>query len=275
MSAGSGMDPNPVVADGVPRMGRFAGVNAVVVGASSGIGLACADLFASEGARVVMMARDRARLADAAESVAAQCRTRAQVCVEEVDVRDERSVKTALENAAGENRLIDILVCSAGVSGLLGRDLSDVSVDEWDRLIDTNLRGQWLLVKHAREYLRNARPSSVVMLASDSAFVASPNHVPYCASKGGVVSLVRALSVDLWPQGIRVNCVCPSIVDTQLARKSQGADESGFDSAAYPVHDPSDIAECVAFLASPSARSINGHALMADFGYSVRSNFPG
>lgn len=110
------------------------------------------------------------------------------------------------------------------------------------------------------------------MLASDSSFVAAPGMVAYNASKGAVLQLVRALSVDLGPRGIRVNCVCPSVVDTPMARADLG--DAALDHADFPVQRPADVAAHVLYLASPISRPVNGTALVSDFGYLARSSFP-
>jgi NAD(P)-dependent dehydrogenase (short-subunit alcohol dehydrogenase family) len=128
--------------------------------------------------------------------------------------------------------------------------------------------------KLAMPHLRQSQQAAVVIVASDSALVASPLHVPYCASKGAVLMLTKALAVDLRSDGVRVNCVCPSIVDTAMSRADLGLTERGFDTAKYPVQTADDIARYMTLLAAPVTRTISGHPLVADFGYLAESNFP-
>lgn len=110
-------------------------------------------------------------------------------------------------------------------------------------------------------------------MASNSALVAAAGMVAYCASKATVLQLVRAFAVEVASTGIRVNAVCPSIVDTPMSRGDLDLPR-GFADLDYPVQSPTEVADQVVFLASPRARSINATALVADFGYSARSNFP-
>jgi dihydroanticapsin dehydrogenase len=111
------------------------------------------------------------------------------------------------------------------------------------------------------------------MVGSDSGFVAVPGMLAYNASKGALVQLTRALSYELFDEhGIRVNSVCPSIVDTPMARRGLGVES--FQDAAYPVNSPDDVARTVLFLSAPESRSLNGLNLLMDFGYTARSSFP-
>ncbi|GAA2014666.1 glucose 1-dehydrogenase [Catenulispora yoronensis] len=237
---------------------RLAGRVVVVTGGASGIGAACAEAFRAEGARVAVVDRDPG---------AAWC----------ADVSDEAQTRAVIDAIAGEYGGIDVVVCCAGISGPVGTLASDVGVRDWDAVMAVNVRGAFLAVKHAVPYLRRAGAGggagSVVLLASDSALVASEGMAPYCASKGAVVMLGKALAVDLGPDGVRVNCVCPSIVDTPMSRADMGMGE-GFEGVGYPVQSADEVAALVVFLASPVARAVNGTQLLSDFGMAARSGFP-
>ncbi|MGC7098802.1 SDR family NAD(P)-dependent oxidoreductase [Amycolatopsis lurida] len=184
------------------------------------------------------------------------------------DVTDEASVAAAVEAVTGRFGGLDVVVGCAGISGPVGTPLAATSAEAFGAVLAVNVTGQFLLVKHAAPWL-TAAGGAAVLLASDSAFTSAPGMAPYCASKGAVVALTRALSVDL-PE-VRVNCVCPSVVDTPMARADLGA---ALDSPAFPVQAPDDIASQVLFLASARSRTINGQAVLADFGVSARSGFP-
>ncbi|MEU5697206.1 SDR family oxidoreductase [Actinosynnema sp. NPDC020468] len=227
-----------------------AGKRVLITGGASGIGAACAALFRAEGARVVVL--DRAPGPDDVRA----------------DVTDEGSVAAAVATAVARLGGLDVVVGCAGVSGPVGTPLVDTSAADIATVIAVNVTGQLLLAKHTYPHL--SAGGSIVFLASDSAFVSAPGMVPYCASKGAVVSLTRALAVEL--TGVRVNCVCPSIVDTPMARGDLGDD--ALDHADFPVQAPEDVAWQVLHLASDRSRAISGHALLADFGYSARSAFP-
>ena len=165
------------------------------------------------------------------------------------------------------------MVSCAGISGPVGTLLPDVTLAEWSEVLQVNLTGAFLVLRAAVVPLRRSPAASVVVVASDSAFVAAPGMVPYGASKAAVLQLARAAAVDLAPDGIRVNAVCPSIVDTAMSRGDLGLD-AGFAAQPYPVQTADDVAAQIAFLASPVSRGVNATALVSDFGYSARSTFP-
>jgi NAD(P)-dependent dehydrogenase (short-subunit alcohol dehydrogenase family) len=247
------------------------GAAVVITGAGSGIGLACAHTFAGEGASVGLIDRDAAVL-EVAAALASQGGTAALSTI--ADVTSETKMTSAVGTLAQGLGGLDVLVCCAGISGTVGASVSDVSLDEWNRVLAVNVTGQFLAVKHSLPFLRQARNPAIVLMGSDSGFVAAPGMVPYNASKGAVVQLVRALSVDLAPDGIRVNCVCPSIVDTPMARSDLGIESDGFATVGYPVQSAAEVAAHVLYLGSPVSRPINGTALISDFGYLARSSFP-
>ncbi|RKT54872.1 SDR family NAD(P)-dependent oxidoreductase [Saccharothrix australiensis] len=225
----------------------------LVTGGASGIGLACARAFRAEGARVVAL--DRARGPADVDTVLA-------------DVTDEPGLAEAVTTAVRRLGGLDVVVGCAGISGPVGTPLVDTSAADLAAVLAVNVTGQLLLAKHTYPHL--ATGGAIVFLASDSAFVATPGMAPYCASKGAVVALTRALAVEL--DRVRVNCVCPSVVDTPMARADLG--DEAIDHADFPVQRVEDVARQVLFLAGPHARPVNGQALLSDFGFSARSSFP-
>jgi len=234
----------------------LAGLPVIITGAASGIGRACALAFAAEGARVGAIDRDAVTLPG--------------VVGVSADVTDEAALAAAVDSLADELGGISIVVACAGTSGPFGASVDDITLEDWNRVFAVNVTGQFLLVKHALPHLRRAASAAIVLMGSDSGFVAAPGMAPYNASKGAVVQLTRALSVDLAP--IRVTCVCPSIVDTPMARADLGLDS--FDGVGYPVQSAADVARSVLFLASPATSAVNGTTLVSDFGYLARSSFP-
>ncbi|CAM3908016.1 SDR family NAD(P)-dependent oxidoreductase [Kibdelosporangium persicum] len=233
----------------------LAGRAVLITGAASGIGLACARAFLAEGARVGLVDRNTPPVLDG------------DVFAVRADVTDEPDLADGVAAVARHFGGLDVVVGCAGISGPVGRPLAETSADEVAAVLAVNVTGQILVVKHALPWL--AKDPSVVLLGSDSAFTAAPGMVPYCASKGAVVALTRALAVEL--PGVRVNCVCPSVVDTPMARGDLG---SILDAPGFPVQAADDVARQVLFLASPASRPINGQAVLADFGMSARSAFP-
>lgn len=226
----------------------------VVTGGVSGIGAACAEAFRAEGARVATI--DRAPGAG-----------------HRAEITDEQQVKSALDAIASDLGGIDVVVCCAGISGPVGTLAPDVSVPDWDAVMAVNVKGAFLTVKHAVPHLARSRNPAVVLLASDSSLFASEGMAPYCASKGALLMLGKALATDLAPQAIRVNCVCPSIVDTPMSRADMDLAQ-GFAGVGYPVQTPAEVAALVAFLASPASRPVNGTHLLSDFAMSAQSAFP-
>lgn len=184
----------------------------------------------------------------------------------------EEQVSRAVGEAVREFGALDALVCCAGISGPIGRGIDAISLAEWNAVMAVNVAGAFLVVREALPSLRAASAASVVLLASDSAHVASPGMVPYCSSKAALVQFGRALAVDLGDTGIRVNAVAPSVVDTPMSRSDLGAE--AFSDASFPVQSADEVAAHVAYLVSPRSRAVNGTVLLSDFGYSARSGFP-
>ncbi|WEK62467.1 MAG: SDR family NAD(P)-dependent oxidoreductase [Candidatus Microbacterium colombiense] len=244
---------------------HLTGTTALITGAASGIGRATALALAAEGVRVALLDRDPAALRE----TAAGCRD-AVILV--ADLTDEEQVRAAIGGGVAELGRLDAVVCCAGISGPVGRGIEETALAEWNAVFAVNVGGAFLTLKHALPALRTAPAASVVLLASDSAFVASAGMAPYCASKAALVQFARALSVDLADSGIRVNTVAPSIVDTPMSRGDLGAE--AFVDPGFPVQSAAEVAAHVVYLVSPRSRSVNGTTLISDFGVSARSGFP-
>lgn len=243
----------------------------VVTGGSSGIGLAVAAFFLAAGAHVGIIGRDPARLEAAAAGLRGEAPGRVETAC--ADVGDGARLGVAIDALALNMGGIDLLVAAAGVEGQMGASCEDVTEASFRDVLNTNVLGTFLAVRHALPHLKRAHHGSVVIVGSDSGFVAVPGMLAYNAAKGALVQLTRALAVELFDDyGIRVNSVCPSIVDTPMARRGLGVDS--FENAPYPVQEPADIAWTVGYLASRHSRAINGVNLLSDFGYTGRSSFP-
>lgn len=249
---------------------HLTGTTALVTGAASGIGRATALALAAEGVRVALLDQDAAALEETAAAVRAQGQSDAALRV--VDLTDEDQVQHAVDAAIAELGQLDAVVCCAGISGPVGRGIEQTSLAEWNAVFAVNVTGAFLVLRQALPALRAAAAASVVLLSSDSAFVASPGMVPYSASKGALVQFARALSVDLAGTGIRVNTVAPSIVDTPMSRGDLGAD--AFVAPDFPVQSAAEVAAHVVYLVSPRSRAVTGTTLLSDFGFSARSGFP-
>ncbi|MGN8025146.1 SDR family NAD(P)-dependent oxidoreductase [Microbacterium sp. 22242] len=244
---------------------QLQGRTALVTGAAGGIGRAVAQALSAEGVRVALLDCDAEGLA----GTAALCPGSLTVIA---DVTDESAVAHAVSAAADGLGALHTVVCSAGISGPVGSGIDEISLAQWQAVFAVNVTGAFLVLRSALPALRAAPAASVVLIASDSAYVASPGMAPYCASKAALVQFGRALSVDLAGDDVRVTTVSPSIVDTAMSRGDLGDD--AFAAPAFPVQSGEEIAAHVVYLASPRARAVNGSGILSDFGYSARSGFP-
>ena len=185
---------------------RFSDDLCVVTGSGSGIGQAVARRFAAEGARVGCVDIDGDSAADTAARIMADGgKARSYAC----DVADGRQVETAVVAIQEDfDEPISILFANAGIEGPIV-PFAEVSVEDWDRVFAVNVRGPFLCAKHALASMRRKGRGSIVITGSNSCFIAFPGWAAYTASKGAVLMLVRSLAIDLAPEKIRVNAVCP------------------------------------------------------------------
>jgi NAD(P)-dependent dehydrogenase (short-subunit alcohol dehydrogenase family) len=254
--------------------GALAGRRALVTGAGSGIGRACARLLAREGAAVAMLdVRDDALDEAAAEVAAAGGRAIGLRC----DVGSEPSVRDAVASAAGELGGLDTVVAAAGIARR-GRT-HELALEEWETVLRINLTGVFLTLKHTLAFLVDGGGGSVVTIGSVASLVAAGNAASYDASKGGVLQLTRLVAAEYVDSGIRANCVCPGIVDTPLGRNSRDLHgplappvDAPSDRIRRPMEraaDPEEIASVVVFLCSDGASFMTGAAVPVDGGYTA------
>ena len=244
------------MASGVDLGGRVA----LVTGAGSGIGAAVVGRFAAAGATVVAVDIDRNR-------VEATAREHDSIAVE-ADVTEEAAVVRAVERAEAAGGLA-VLVNVAGVGSTTSAP--DTTVEVWDHVMSVNARGPFLMCKHAIPRMAERRAGSIVNVASVAGLVGLRNRAAYCASKGAVIALTRALAVDHVGDGIRVNAVCPGTVDTPWVRRLVEDAGESLDAlrARQPMGrlgTPEEIAEAVLYLAGDAAGFVTGTALVIDGG---------
>jgi NAD(P)-dependent dehydrogenase (short-subunit alcohol dehydrogenase family) len=249
---------------------RFNHQVAVVTGAGSGLGAASARRLAAEGARVVLVDVDQ----DAAAAVAAELATDALVIG--ADISDEAAVDDYLRSAVRTFGRIDHHHLNAGVFGSFER-LPDVSLDEFERVMAVNVRGQFLGLRGAfRQFSAQGSPGSIVLTASIASVTGSADLLPYHVSKHAVVGLVRAGAVYGGPLGIRVNAVAPGIVPTELfaaaATTRGGKDDMRRRASTTPLRragTPEEVASVAAFLLSEDAAYMTGQIVGVDGGATV------
>ena len=238
---------------------------AVVTGGASGIGAATVARLRRDGMRVAVIDRNAERL----DLVEADFRAAA-------DVTSEDQIAGAVEQAARALGGLDTVVACAGVAAR--GTVADTALEEWERVFSVNVRGVYLTAKAAIPHLRDAGGGTIVFVASQLGLVAAADAAAYCASKGAVVQLTRAMALDHAPEGIRVNCVCPGPTVTPLLEDyfalSDDPDEERKLYERAQAHgrlvEPEEIADAIAYLVSPAASSTIGAALVVDGGYSIR-----
>jgi meso-butanediol dehydrogenase / (S,S)-butanediol dehydrogenase / diacetyl reductase len=251
---------------------RLAGKTAIVTGAGTGIGRAIAVALAREGAKVAVAGRRREKLEEAAETIRqAGGEAIASLC----DVSDEGNAKRAVEEASHAFGYVNVLVNNAGALSVSTAE--SISVEDWDRLIATNLKGPFLMSRAVLPAMRRAGGGAIVNVGSILGLIAMKDRAAYCASKGGVTMLTKAMALDHAHEKIRVNCICPSIVETDLVRDLFSKTEEGLRSrdarvATLPLGrfgKPDDIAELAVFLASEESSWMTGTAIPIDGGLSA------
>jgi NAD(P)-dependent dehydrogenase (short-subunit alcohol dehydrogenase family) len=251
-------------------MTRLAGKAALVTGAASGIGAACARRFAAEGA--VVAGLDLQKPVDDSWNEVLRAAP-ASLFLDAVDVRDEAAVARAVRAVLDRLRRIDVLVNAAGVAG--GGPAHQLALPEWDRVVDINLKGSFLVAKHVLAAMVAQRSGSIVNVASVEGLEAMTGSPAYNASKGGVVLLTRNLALDYAREGVRVNCVCPGVIDTPLTAGLRQpavatiAEQMRRWHAMERFGRPEEVAACVLFLASDEASFVTGSALVVDGGWTA------
>lgn len=248
---------------------RFEGRSALVTGGASGIGWAVASRLAAEGAHVW--------IADLAGRAAAKVASHdgAMLHALDLDVRDESAATRAVAGIIGAHAHLDVVVNCAGV--VHEGSAWTTSPADWQRVIDVNLTGTFLVTRAAMAHMVARGAGAVVNIASDAAIVGQRSQAAYCASKGGVAQFTRAAALDGAPHGVRVNCVCPCFVNTPLLgawiESMSDPDGARAEAAALQamqrIGEPAEIAAAVAWLASDEADFVTGLVLPVDGGATI------
>jgi NAD(P)-dependent dehydrogenase (short-subunit alcohol dehydrogenase family) len=233
--------------------GRLQGRRILITGAASGIGQRTAELFAGEGAALTLLDCDRKRLASVARETGGTA--------VEADVTQEPSVTHAVEQGASAMGGIDGVVNAAGI--VIHGSVLDVGLADWKLVLDVNLTGTYIVVRCCVPWLAKAPFATIVNIASGQGLLPNnPGMTAYAASKGGVVNLTRALAAELAPS-IRVNSVCPGMVDTPM---TAGLERDLDRYALARIAEPLEIAQAILFLTSTESSFVTGAALAVDGG---------
>jgi NAD(P)-dependent dehydrogenase (short-subunit alcohol dehydrogenase family) len=247
----------------------FSGKVALVTGAAAGMGLATAWAFAEAGAAVVLADHREDAVKEAADKLVATGRKALAV---RCDVSDEAQVWAMVDRTVAEFGRLDAAFNNAGVMAKLA-PTADSTLEEWDRVIDINLRGVWGMKYEIRQ-MKQQGGGAIVNNASVGALTGNPGIASYIASKHGVVGLTRTAALEYIKHGIRVNAVNPGLIDTQIARDVVEGNEAadGEMEKNIPIGRagrPEEIASAVLWLCSSGASYVVGHALTVDGGMTV------
>jgi NAD(P)-dependent dehydrogenase (short-subunit alcohol dehydrogenase family) len=247
---------------------RLSGKTALITGAGSGIGRACALAFAREGARVALVGRRKDRLEKVAKEMG-------EAEVFSADISNKEKVDLLVREASARLGSLNILVNNAGV--LLPGTAESISEEDWDRTFEVNVRGLWLLSRAVLPHLRKAGGGSIINMSSVLGLVGARNRAAYSASKGAVTMLTKCMALDHAADKIRVNCICPAFVETELTSDfiTNAPDPAAALRDRINLHpigrlgQPQDVAGMAIYLASDESSWVTGAAFTVDGGFTA------
>jgi NAD(P)-dependent dehydrogenase (short-subunit alcohol dehydrogenase family) len=254
-------------------MGRLEGRSAVVTGAASGIGRASAMLFAKEGAAVVCVDR----VGEVEATAEAIRKAGGKAIAMQGDAGKEEDVKAYVARAISEFQRLDAVYANAGIGAAAGAfgPMDQLTPEGWMEVLRINLIGPFLAIKHASEVMKAQGKGSIICTASVAGIRSGAGGVPYSASKAGVINLVQTCANQLYGAGVRVNAICPGLIETGMtrmvyerARERGTTDRIGQLNPLKRGGEPAEIAAAALFLASDDSSYVNGHALVVDGGLS-------
>lgn len=246
---------------------------ALITGAGSGIGQATALLFAAEGAKVAVADVDSARSEDTVRSIKANG---GEALALQVDATNSSQVEAAVAKVVSVYGRIDILFNNIGI--VLIRELADTTEDEWDTMLRTNLKSAFLFSKYTLPHMRRQGGGAIVNTGSELGLVGAPSYTAYCASKGGIVLLTKALALECAKWNVRVNCICPGATQTRmLDSEIAHYDDKEFITKSIiqnipvgRIAKPKEIAQAVLYLASEASSYMTGATLSVDGGTTAK-----
>jgi len=258
-------------------MGRLEGKSVIITGAGSGIGRAASLLFTKEGARLIAVDKTEG-VKETVEQVKASGGIAEAVMA---DAGSEQDVIAFIDRAVATHGRLDAIWANAGVSGGLV-PLAEQTVEHWQEVLRVNLIGPFLAVKHAIPHMIRQQHGAIVCTASVAGLKAGASGHPYAASKAGVISLVQTTAYSLTGTGVRINAVCPGLIETGMTRpifdraKERGTtDKIGQLNPLKRAGQPHEIAAMALFLASDEASYVNGQAFPVDGGLTASMPYTG
>jgi NAD(P)-dependent dehydrogenase (short-subunit alcohol dehydrogenase family) len=251
--------------------GRFESKVVVVTGGNVGIGRATALAFADEGARVVVAAR---RSQEGEDCVARIRESGGEACFVQTDVSNATDVEALIAACIAKYGGLDYAVNNAGIEGTPFVRAADYEEETWDRVIDINLKGVWLCMKYEIPAMLKRGQGAIVNMSSVAGLKGGGIGVAYHASKHGVIGLTKAAALEYAAKGVRVNAVCPAVVETAMAERAffQDGDLAAQVTAMHPmgrVGKPGEVAATVLWLCSEGASFVTGHAHPVDGGFLI------
>ena len=255
---------------------------AVVTGSSRGIGKAIANQFVKNGYSVVLNARDEGDLKKAAEDIAKEAGNSQMVSYVPGDISEENICISLIQEAVKRFGRIDVLINNAGISGV-SKKINEIESDDWDYVIDVNLKGAFLCTREALKHMIQNRDSnnnnnnnySIINISSVHESIPQPHAAPYAASKGGMEMLTKNTAMEVADKGIRVNGIAPGAIATHmnkdLLEDEQKKKEKEQSIPLKRIGQPEEIAKVALFLASEDASYITGTTIYVDGGLTLTS----
>lgn len=257
------------IADNILELVSLVGKVVMITGAASGIGSAAAKLLAEAGAVVALLDTDDAKGQEVFDEIIGKS---GSACFIHCDVRSSQQCQKAVEDTVGKFGRIDILLNNAGI--IIRKDTTGLTEDEWDAVLDVSLKGSFLLSQKVIPHMIKGGGGSIINMGSGWSLRGGPQAVSYCAAKGGILNLTRAMAIDHGRHNIRVNCICPGDIDTPLLKSEAvqlGIDIDSFlkeaaDRPLQRIGQPEDVAKAVLFFASDLSSWVTGTHLVVDGG---------
>ena len=248
---------------------RLSGKVAIITGGARGIGKGIASRYAQEGAKIVIADLKEKEATGTIKEIEKEG---GKAIFIETDVTDNDSIENMVEGTLASFGKIDILVNNAGIS--LMRKITEASIEDWDKLNNVNLKGVWLCTRAVASHMIEAGYGKIINISSISGIVGYKWESIYCSTKGGVINMTRELAVELAPDNIYVNCICPGIIKTPLYDDINfpldDKDNLEYTLKSIPmkkIGEPGDIAGAAFFFASEDSSFVTGQILAVDGGY--------